>query len=218
MEDSENRLCQYIEAAKDSSSAARPIILKILQDPEILEGFTSCKSLTDDAKLRNTLDLFSFGTLSEYQAQPDSFLVLTDLQLQKLSQLTVVSLLQAAARSHQRQVPYADLKLSPDASQKQIEQLLLSLLSLQAIRGKLDQKSKCFWLTAIVRPRDVRDPAELLASIQGLRTKLTGAQTRLSEKRDSLETILNQLNVSAVEDHEDDPRQSKRTRVGMASA
>ena len=65
------------------------------------------KSSTIDSKLLNTLDLFSYGTISDYMNNTPRYMTLTEAQLTKLRQLTAWSVV--IDNHHQGFVSYADI-------------------------------------------------------------------------------------------------------------
>jgi len=111
-----NPMDQYVNAlpsptagAAGAAASVRAIIHQALTNPKILSGFAELRShpavvaaldrsgAGDDPAL-HTLDLFAKGTYSDYSsAAPGTYLTLTDGQLTKLRQLTVVSVAQRIA-------------------------------------------------------------------------------------------------------------------------
>ena len=110
-------MSQYLSALPSPSSAGaaassiRAIIHQALTNPKVLAGFSELRAhpavtaaldksgsgAGDDPALR-TLDLFANGTHKDYAgAPPGTYLSLTDGQLSKLRQLTVVSVAQSIA-------------------------------------------------------------------------------------------------------------------------
>lgn len=108
-------MSQYLSALPSPTSAGaaassiRAIIHQALTNPKVLAGFSELRThpavtaaldksgAGDDPALR-TLDLFAKGTHKDYAgAPPGTYLSLTDGQLAKLRQLTVVSVAQIIA-------------------------------------------------------------------------------------------------------------------------
>lgn len=108
-------MSQYLSALPSPSSAGaaassiRAITHQALTNPKVLAGFSELRThpavtaaldksgAGDDSALR-TLDLFAKGTHKDYAgAPPGTYLSLTDGQLAKLRQLTVVSVAQSIA-------------------------------------------------------------------------------------------------------------------------
>ena len=84
----------------------RSLVLKIFSEPNVFAGYDQVKATLADAlenagaegeKLAKTLDLFSYGTYGDYIKDPSPFLPLTDMQIFKLRQLTVMSTVQKFA-------------------------------------------------------------------------------------------------------------------------
>lgn len=150
----------YVEsiASTTTDGVQRAVIAKLLQDPELFSGYNQVKSMlgpSADVKLTRTLDLFSYGTISDYFRDPGSFMVLTELQVNKLRQLTALSVLQHSCRKQQRIVPYtsiyeAALLPSPQSDipnnfskqmlLRETEQLLAPLIAARMVAGKFSQK------------------------------------------------------------------------------
>lgn len=104
---------QYVQLLSSSpppnANTARAILNQALTNPRVFTGFSELGSIPSvvealgktqggDSFLR-TLDLFAFGTYGEYTKAEGAgtYLTLTEAQLNKLRQLTVVSLVQRTA-------------------------------------------------------------------------------------------------------------------------
>jgi hypothetical protein len=192
----------YIDAAStcQNVTAMRAVVSKVLQDPELFAGYDQIKSallqagssstkkdLTpSEESIIRTLDLFSYGTLTDYHKQASGYyLTLTDAQLFKLRQLTVLTLIEQACMKKQDRVTYnaiyQELHLADAAAPRtaeneqasvqdrllqgrEIEFLLAQLLGARLVAGKLSQKNSAFLLNKpslrdgnswVVQPRDV---------------------------------------------------------------
>lgn len=123
----------YLDAVAtcQNPAALRAVVGKVLQEPELFAGYNQIKdtllhatagrnkasgsintsSPVLDEKLLHMLDLFSYGTVSDYHAQQivagENCLLLNEPQLLKLRQLTVLSLIENACKQHCDRVPYA---------------------------------------------------------------------------------------------------------------
>jgi hypothetical protein len=192
----------YIDAAStcQNATAMRAVVSKVLQDPELFAGYDQIKSallqagssstkreLTpSEESIIRTLDLFSYGTLTDYHKQASGYyMTLTDAQLFKLRQLTVLTLIEQACMKKQDRVTYdaiyQELHLAGTAAPRtawneqaslqdrllqgrEIEFLLAQLLGARLVAGKLSQKNSAFLLNKpslrdgnswVVQPRDV---------------------------------------------------------------
>ncbi|KAG2386528.1 hypothetical protein C9374_002272 [Naegleria lovaniensis] len=87
----------------------------------------------------NTLKLFAFGTYSDYKLNPSSYFPLSEKNLNKLKQLSIVTL-----ASKNRLLKYEDLMKDLDISNvRELEDLLIDCMYQGLLEGKLDQKYKC---------------------------------------------------------------------------
>lgn len=179
-----NRVLQpYLEAvsnvssSNDTTTVVRAVIHKLLQDSNIFIGYnimkqhlltTSMKTgNTIDPKLLNTLDLFSYGTISDYitDTHHDKYMTLTEAQTTKLRHLTALSVI--IDHHHQGIISYHDIHKaafmrsnSNDSSTissttaasamtatiRDTEGLLSPLIASKMIVGKLSQKKMSFIL------------------------------------------------------------------------
>lgn len=169
-----------------------PLILKMLQDPDLIAGYNRISS--EDEKTQNTLNLFSCGTIAEYETDRSKFLPLGDKHLRQLKRLSILTTLQDIQTN---QVPYSTLQqVSRTTDEVQLEQDMCHLIASRVVSGRLSQRKKLFILRAIHRPRDVTDSQEMMHSLQALRgriqdatTELQGAQTALTN-RDEQQSIV----------------------------
>ncbi|CAF0997284.1 unnamed protein product [Adineta ricciae] len=134
---------QFLLLAKSvRGSAAVDLVTRVLEHPDIF-GFDEflrleplVKSLTaDHVQLLSTLELFAYGTLSDYESNRDRFITLSPLARRKLQLLTLASL-----AVHARILPYTLLlKQLQIESVRELEDLIIDGIYAQVIRGKLDQ-------------------------------------------------------------------------------
>jgi hypothetical protein len=129
--DSTSAMRSYLDLIETNMnlSTVRSLALKTIAHPQIFCGFdefkTCCSQLllpqqgqtqttTASNSLFNTLDLFSFGTLNDYQKQSEStgqpeaehYLPLNELALAKLRQLTVLTCIQKACFDGKTRISY----------------------------------------------------------------------------------------------------------------
>jgi len=155
--------------------------------------------------LFNTLDLFSFGTLKDYQKQGEStgqpneyYLPLNEPALSKLRQLAVLTCVQKACFDGKTRISYDDvseaLGMTTDTMQdgksssnattttiiRDVEDVLIQCLYANVLKGKLCQKTSSFgWQgenLPVVSSRDI--PPTL---IPNLLSELQGLGQRLEE-------------------------------------
>ncbi|KAJ1922413.1 COP9 signalosome complex subunit 7b [Coemansia sp. S100] len=99
----------------------------------------------------NLLELFSFGTLSDYKAVSAQLPELTERQLEKLKHLSLVSL-----ASVSKVLPYDDLIRELDcAHEQQMEDLVIDTIYKGLLSAKLDQQRRLVEVEFVVG-RDVR--------------------------------------------------------------
>lgn len=134
---------QYLLLAKSvRGSAAADLVVRVLEHPDIysFEEFLRLESLVNSLKqdhstLHTTLELFAYGTLSNYETERSRFIPLSAIARRKLQLLTLASL-----ATHARILPYALLleQLQVE-SIRELEDLIIDGIYAQVIRGKLDQ-------------------------------------------------------------------------------
>mmetsp|Transcript_17557 Transcript_17557/g.36194 ORF Transcript_17557/g.36194 Transcript_17557/m.36194 type:complete len:292 (+) Transcript_17557:147-1022(+) len=205
--DSDAFLKPFVDILEDSSSrrnlsTVRSLVLKILAHPQIFTGFDEFKSRCqiEDGSIRNTLDLFSFGTLKDYYANQsdnkDYYLPLNDTALVKLSQLTVVTCIQEACLQGETSISYDALAESlgsmQDESIRDTEDVLIKCVYSNILKGELCQKTKSFGWTGerlpVVLSRDVAPSSlsGLLEALEGLGQRLEESQTSVSHAQEQV--------------------------------
>lgn len=134
---------QYLLLAKSvRGSAAVDLIIRVLEHPDIygFEEFLRLESLInalkqDHSTLLATLQLFAYGTLSNYESERSRYIQLSGIARRKLQLLTLASL-----AVHARILPYALLlEQLQIESVRELEDLIIDGIYAQVIRGKLDQ-------------------------------------------------------------------------------
>ncbi|KAI2511862.1 COP9 signalosome complex subunit 7 [Fragilaria crotonensis] len=198
MLDTDHALQPLLQMAKESSKNVdtnRTLVLKALSDPTIFCGFDQIKAtleITDDHVLGRTLDLFSYGTYSEYKsAEPGHFISFSDAHVFKLRQLTVLSLVQEACSQASSAISYDDLSHALDVNNQidVVEDVLVSCIYAGVVAGQLCQKSKSFLLSCTMpyRSRDVP------------RTQTKNLLDRLKQFRNRLDETLNHVHAAKLE-------------------
>jgi hypothetical protein len=210
----------FLQAARESSSAnvstLRALISKVLSDSEIFAGYDELKTIllgplqqagAEGTKLLQTLDLFSYGTYNDYVTQNSYYMSLSDAQIFKLRQLTVLSLVQTACchdksdRLLYTTVQQAlQLQNTNDANNSSptahgVEPILISCLYAGVIAGRLCQKTKSVVLyTTPLRSRDVPVAAipDLLGMVRELQRGVTQAHHDLTRASQTVQHTLQQ--------------------------
>nr|CAB3232931.1 COP9 signalosome complex subunit 7a-like [Phallusia mammillata] len=189
---------QFLILAKTAHGAAlRKLIEQELESPDIyvfgeLLELTCVQELCDDpegAKYLKLLNIFAYGTYKDYVQQAAHLLPLSPLMSKKLRQLTVVSL---AAKS--KYISYESLLAEVDLNNvRELEDLLISAIYSNIIRGKLDQQNSRLevdWtIGRDLTPEDLDYITNTLSSwcsrcetmVQSIGTQIVGANTFLSE-------------------------------------
>ena len=114
-------------------------------------------------KSYNSLELFAYGTYSEYMQNPDKYIVLSPASCSKLKQLSIIS----CAESN-KIIPYALLQkeLNID-SVRALEDLIIETMYAGLITGKLNQEDSILRVQSFIG-RDVRksDINALIAKLE----------------------------------------------------
>jgi len=141
-----HNLEQYVLLAKSARGAGLvALINQTLEAPgvyvfgELIE-MPSVKALekSENESHWKLLNIFAFGTYSDYKANASSLPALTPAQLKKLRHLTIVSF---AAKS--KFIPYSLLLQELDIKNlRELEDLIIDAIYADIIHGKLDQKNK----------------------------------------------------------------------------
>lgn len=134
---------QFLLLAKSvRGSAAVDLVTRVLEHPDVFgfDEFLRLDSLVkalkqDHAQVLSTLELFAYGTLSDYESDRARFISLSALARRKLQLLTLASL-----AVHARILPYTLLLQQLQVeSVRELEDLIIDGIYAQVIRGKLDQ-------------------------------------------------------------------------------
>ncbi|CAF2876740.1 unnamed protein product [Rotaria sp. Silwood2] len=134
---------QFLLLAKSVRGlAAVDLVTRVLEHPDIFgfDEFLRLDSLVntlkqDHLQVLSTLELFAYGTLSDYESERTRFISLSPLARRKLQLLTLASL-----AVHARILPYTLLlKELQVESVRELEDLIIDGIYAQVIRGKLDQ-------------------------------------------------------------------------------
>lgn len=157
-----NPLEQFVLLAKTAKGAAAVELIKqaleapgvyvfgeLLDMPHVKELSTGSHSPYYDL-----LNIFAYGTYSDYKAKKGKLPELTPAQLTKLRQLTIVSL--ATKTKH---IPYSVLLQELDIQNlRTLEDLIIEVIYADIIHGKLDQKNQRLEVDYAIG-RDIRSEA-----------------------------------------------------------
>ncbi|KXZ53888.1 hypothetical protein GPECTOR_6g806 [Gonium pectorale] len=159
--DQEVKIQQCVLLAKGARGRGlTEIIAKATSDPGIF-GFGELLDVPSIKELQSTdlsphyalLQLFAYGTWSDYQASPSSFPPLSEAQVLKLKQLTVASM-----AASQKVLPYAQLQSALQiGGVRELEDFLINACFYTGVivAGRLDQKMACLQVHDVLG-RDVR--------------------------------------------------------------
>ncbi|GKY95398.1 hypothetical protein MPSEU_000501300 [Mayamaea pseudoterrestris] len=198
--DTDEILQPYMAAAKDFSnvSTLRSLILKVFSDPNVFAGYNNIHALVkghlqgspDGDKMLNTLDLFSYGSFSDYMSSPDKFIPLNESQVFKLKQLTALTIIEQACRAKQNSVYYDVIQQALNLeTPTEVEHLLVSCIYSRVLVGKLNQKNKKLQLIGTygppLCPRDVpvTSVADMLSTLRAIKSNIAECQLDLNKQR-----------------------------------
>ncbi|KAJ3232753.1 hypothetical protein HDU81_002751 [Chytriomyces hyalinus] len=128
-------------------AACAQLVLDALSAPGVfvfgeLVECANVKELASSDKYRGhfrLLQLFAYGTFSEYAAAAQQLPELNQQQMNKLRQLSIVSL-----SKNSKVLPYTQLQQELHISNiRELEDLIIDAIYLDIIEGKLDQKGMC---------------------------------------------------------------------------
>ena len=137
--------------------AAVQLIKQCLEHPtifvfgEFLDQLKSLQESPEHATWYRVLEIFAFGTLSDYNKNGESLPSLTPLMTKKLRHLTLISL----AMNHKRltyELLYKELSIS---SVRDLEDLIIDAIYSNVIDGKMDQKNSWIEIESTIA-RDIR--------------------------------------------------------------
>lgn len=176
---------QFIKLAESQKGrACAALINQVLNHKKIftfgeLLAIPSIASLKDSEFSKNfaTLELFAYGTYSNYLENKESYLELTETQEKKLKQLTIVSIAQ-----NQKIIYYSTLQSQLNFDNiRFLEDLIIESIYSGLLTGKLDQR-QCLLKVNNVISRDLS-----LADLPALIQKLNIWKEKCSKARIMLE-------------------------------
>jgi len=178
------QFCLLAKTAK--SRAAVELIKQALTNKKIfvfgellhMENMQALRD-TEHAEYLRLLELFAYGTYSQYVAQRDQYPDMNEAQTEKLRQLSIVSLAHAS-----KKVPYEELQAELAINNvRELEDLIIDTIYAGLVTGKMDQTTGVLKVKSAV-PRDVK-PEEVDQMI-----------TKLREWRDNCEAIIKTMAAS----------------------
>jgi hypothetical protein len=223
--DTDAALKPLLEAAQESASSnvstIRALVFKVLSSTSIFCGFDQIKEVLQPAlvskgddggageTLLRTLDLFSYGKYHDYSKAPSGqYLSLTDSQLLKLRQLTVMSVVQEACSRGEGVISYDILaqelgfimeqQLQQQPNLRQVEEIVISCMYAHILQGCLCQKTKSLLITSDrgppCRSRDVPVSSVpiMMATLQALCGRLEASHADLETSHTTVQSSLDQ--------------------------
>jgi len=225
-------LLPFLQAAEESTKSniatIRSIVMKLLSEPNIFAGYDQIKAIlqptllsattataagSEGDKLLQSLDLFSYGTYTDYLNNPLLYLDLTGAQVQKLRQLSVLTVVQQGCTSGLpdrkdgiAMIPYKDFEVAlqlpttaaaaaegaatESTRAREVEDMLVSCLCMGVFRGKLCQQSRSLHLSPrhTIRPRDVpvSQIAVMVEQIRKMQSLLQNATLGLDARKEQV--------------------------------
>eukprot|EP00127_Corallochytrium_limacisporum_P004915 Clim_evm59s191 gene=Clim_evmTU59s191 len=184
----------YLALAKGTQGAAiSDIIVRATEDPQVfcfgeLLDVKGVQDLRDTVhnKFLNLLELFAYGTYTDFKASQGEGIDLPDLTPCQLTKLRILTIMSLAARD--KQISYATLLQGLDLeSNRQLEELLIEAIHAETLDARLDQKYQRLHINGVMG-RDVReqDMERLYQSLEGW----------CSTTKDLLVGIEEQINVA----------------------
>ncbi|GAB4817609.1 hypothetical protein N2152v2_004655 [Parachlorella kessleri] len=192
MADSDGKVEQYLllaKAARGHAQALADLIGKATTEPGLFT-FGELLSLPSVQELRggehtgavSLLELFAYGSWSDYKAARDRLPALSDQQKHKLRLLTIVTMANGV-----RTLPYEQLMGRLDVSSvRELEDLLITDCFYSGLlRGKLDQERKSLQIEEAfcrdVRPEELGDVAAALQGwLDNARGVLAGIEAKVA--------------------------------------
>jgi hypothetical protein len=189
-------LLQLAMQCSKNMDTTRTLVMKALSHPTIFSGFDQLNAaleIPSDHVLWRTLNLFSYGNVSDYmRAEPGHFINLTENQIFKLRQLSVLSIIQKSCFEASSVIPYTSLQNDFDGNNQveSIEELLVSCIFAGLFAGKLCQKTQCFYLscTVPIRSRDVpiSQSGYLLERLTSFRNKVDETLSKMAHAKEDV--------------------------------
>lgn len=155
---------------------------------EFLDQLKSLQESSEHSFWYRLLEIFAFGTLSDYHRDAESLPTLTPLMLKKLRHLTLITL----AMKHKRLTYELLFKELATINVRELEDLLIDAIYSNIIDGKMDQKNSCIEIESTIA-RDIRKD-----QLQSMLTILTDWCDKCDNMIATVETQMQSANQSKV--------------------
>ncbi len=147
----------------------------------------------EDQRVFNLLELFAFETFSHYQSNRVAYGHLSDPQVRKLRQLSIVSL-----SGRQKSLPFSELQEELGIfDMRELEDLLLDTIYQGLIEGKLDSRGEVLRVDFAIS-RDVQDK-DLLEVLKVLSSWSVRSETLLSDLSNRINIARGALEQDAID-------------------
>lgn len=188
-----NPLEQFVLLAKTAKGAAVVELIKQALEASNVYVFSELLDMPNiqelagspNAKYLDLLNLFAYGTFTDYKANKDKLPELSPAMLRKLRHLTIVSL-----ATKNKCLPYPILLKELDIRNlRELEDLIIEVIYADIVRGKLDQTDQQlevdYTIGRDVRPEQVAEIVKVLtdwcsgceAVLGGIEQQVTKANT-----------------------------------------
>lgn len=185
-----NPLEQYVLLAKSAKGAAAVELVKQVLEAPGVYVFGELLDMANIQELANgpinkyfrLLNLFAYGTYSDYKQNQSELPELTSAQIQKLRHLSIVSL-----TTKSKCIPYSVLLKELDLKNlRELEDLIIEVIYADIIHGKLDQKNNQlevdYAIGRDIGPDDVGAMAAVLQEwCDGCETILTNIESQINK-------------------------------------
>ncbi|KNC55996.1 COP9 signalosome complex subunit 7a [Thecamonas trahens ATCC 50062] len=190
-----------LQAKKATPRMVRDLVTKALDDAEVfvfgeLLALPSVQALeeTEHKPYLDLLHIFAYGNLTQYRTSADELSLpqLSEAQLRKLRQLTLVSLAAASPT-----ITYDDIKAALEMTEtRAMEDLIIECIYASLLVGKFDQANSVLVIEACMG-RDMR-PAELPETIGHLEAWIARANVVLGDLSVAATTAADQTAAAEV--------------------
>lgn len=200
-----NPLEPFLLLAKNArGAAAAQLIQQVTEAPNVftfgellnMEGISQLEGNETYAKEWKLLQLFTFGTYTDYIENKDNLPSLNDVQLKKLRLLTIASLASAA-----KHVPYSLLMKNLALSKlREVEDHIIEAIYSDIIKGKLNQKEERLEVDTVIgrdiQPQMIDNIISILDSWRvNCETAMSSLEAQIQRGNDAKEVKTNQMKL-----------------------